>query len=203
HLLQNWGRLPSDHLIRVAQNNHKISGSQFEQQMMDLVMQAQNAYWDYVFSIEDMKVKQQSVELAQKTLDNSRQEVEVGVLAPLDVVRAESQVATMEDALIVSTYTSHQDEDTLKKIITNRPDPGAIQAKLTPVEALRQPAATDVLPITEAIQIALENRPELKQAQLALQNAAIDVEYTKNQILPVFDVNAAYAQNDLGGVQRL
>ena len=203
HLLQNWGRLPSDHLIRIAQNNHRISANQFDQQMMDLVVQAQNAYWDYVFSLEDIKVKKQSVDLAQKTLDNSRQEVEVGVLAPLDVVRAEAQVATMQDALVVSTYTSQQDEDTLKKIITNRLDPGILLAKLSPVEALRLPDVADVMPVTEAIQIALENRPELRQTQLALQNAAIDVDFTKNQILPVLDVNATYAQNGLGGVQRL
>jgi outer membrane protein len=203
HLLQNWGRLPNDHLIRVAQNSHKISASQFDQQMMDLVTQAQNAYWDYVFSLEDIKVKKQSRDLAQKTLDDSRQEVEIGVLAPLDVVRAEAQVATMEDALVVSTYTSLQNQDTLKKIITNKPDPGIMLAKLSPVEALRRPAATDVIQIDEAIRIALENRPELKQTQLVLQNAAIDVDYTKNQILPVFDVNAMYAQNGLGGVQRL
>ncbi|HMF00885.1 MAG TPA: TolC family protein, partial [Terriglobia bacterium] len=135
HLLQNWGRLPNDHLIRVAQNTHKISASQFDQQMMDLVTQAQDSYWDYVFSLEDIKVKKQSRDLAQKTLDDSRQEVEIGVLASLDLVRAEAQVATMEDALVVSTYTSLQNEDTLKKIITNKPDPGVMLAKLSPVEA--------------------------------------------------------------------
>src|SRR5262249_31129465 len=156
-------------------------------QMMDLVMQAQNAYWDYVFSLEDIKVKKQSLDLAQKTLNNTRQEVEAGVLAPLDIVRAQAQVATMEDALVVSTYTSHQGEDTLKKIITNRPDPGIVVAKLSPVEALRRPAATDAMPINEAIQVALENRPELKQAQLVRENAMIDVGFTRNQILPLLD----------------
>src|SRR5262245_18806156 len=114
HLLQNWGRLPSDHLIRVAQNNQRISSSQFEQQLMDLVTLAQNAYWDYVFSIEDINVKQQSLNLATKTLDDSKQEVEIGTLAPSDLIRAETQVATTEDALVVSTYTSRQDEDALK-----------------------------------------------------------------------------------------
>src|SRR5499427_1063522 len=174
HLLQNWGRLPSDHLIRVAQNNQKISSSQFEQQLMDLVTLAQNAYWDYVFSIEDINVKQQSLNLAKKTLDDSKQEVEIGTLAASDLIRAETQVATTEDALVVSTYTSRQDEDSLKKIITNRPDPGLLLAKLTPVEVLREPSSTDVVPISQAIQIALENRPELKQAQLALKNSDID-----------------------------
>lgn len=203
HLLQNWGRLPNDHLIRVAQNNQRISESQFEQQLMDLVMQAQDTYWDYVFSLEDIKVKQHSLELAQKTLDNNRKEVEVGVLAPLDVVQAESQVATMQDALVVSTYTSQQTEDGLKKIISNRPDPGLVLAKLSPAEALRRPSAEDTISISQAIQIALENRPEIKQARLALNNADIDTAFTRNQMLPVLDVNAAYTQNGLGGVQRI
>src|SRR5262245_8897675 len=203
HLLQNWGRLPSDHLIRVAQNNQKISSSQFDQQLMDLVSQVQNAYWDYVFSIEDINVKQQSLNLATKTLDDSKQEVEIGTLAPSDLIRAETQVATTEDALVVSSYTSQQGEDVLKKIITSRSDPGLFLTKLTPVEALRRPSSTDVVPIAEAIQIALENRPELKQAQLAMQNADIDTQFTRNQLLPVLDVTASYAQNGLGGVQRL
>src|SRR5262245_2545083 len=122
HLLQNRGRLPGDHLIRVAQNNQKISASQFDQQMMDLVAKAQNAYWDYVFSLEDVKVKQQSLDLAKKTLENTRQEIAVGTLAGLDVLQPEGQVATTEDALVVSTYTSQQREDALKKIITDKPD---------------------------------------------------------------------------------
>jgi outer membrane protein TolC len=203
HLLQNRGRLASDHLIRIAQNNHKISESQFEQQMMDLVTQAQDVYWDYVFSLEDIKVKQHSLELAKKTLDNNQKELEIGILAPIDVVQAETQVATMEDGLLVSTYTSLQDEDALKKIMTNKPDPGLVLAKLTPVETLNRPAVTDTVAITQAIQIALENRPEMKQAQLALNNAEIDTEFTKNQMLPVLDINGSYTQNGLGGVQRL
>jgi outer membrane protein len=203
HLLQNRGRLPADHLIRVARNNQKISGSQFDQQLMDLVTQAENAYWDYVFSLEDIKVKQKSRDLATKTLDDIKSEVEVGTRARLDVVQAEAQLATMDDALVVSTYTSRQDQDLVKKIISSSADPGRVLAVLSPVDTLRNPSPNDTLPISQEIQIALENRPELKQAQLALNNAVIDTEYTKNQILPTLDVTATYAQNGIGGVQRL
>jgi len=203
HLLRNWGRLPNDHLIRIAQNNQKISESQFEQQMMDLVAQGQNAYWDYVFSFEDIKLKNRSLQLAQKTLDENQQRVDVGILAPIDLVQAESQVATMQDALVVSTYASAQQEDQLKKIITDRPDPGLVLAKLSPSESLRHPAPTDTVPVARAIQIALENRPEMKQARLALNNAQIDTDFTKNQLLPALDINASYTQNGLGGVERL
>lgn len=203
HLLQNRGRLPADHLIRVAQNNQRISSSQFDQQLMDLVTQAENAYWDYVFSLEDIKVKQKSRDLATKTLDDIKSEVEVGTRARLDVVQAEAQLATMDDALVVSTYTSRQDQDLVKKIISSSADPGRVLAVLSPVDTLRNPSPNDTLPISQEIQIALENRPELKQAQLALNNAVIDTDYTKNQILPTLDVTATYAQNGIGGVQRL
>lgn len=202
-LLRNLGSGVNGHSIRIAQNNHRISESQFEQQMMDLVEQAQNNYWDYVFSIEDMKVKQESVQLAEKTLEENQMKVAAGVLAPLDVVQAESQVANMQDALIVSTYTSRQNEDQLKKTITNQPDPGLLLAKITPVDALRRPAPEDLVSITDAIRIALENRPEMKQARLAVDNAEIDRGYTKNQTLPVLDVNAAYTQTGLAGIPNL
>jgi len=132
------------------------------------------------FSIEDMKVKEQSVGLAEKTLDENQKKEEAGLLAPLDVVQAESQVASMQDALVVATYTSRQGEDALKKTITSQADPGLVLAKLTPVDALRRPVAEDVVPVTQAIQIALENRPELKQARLAVENADIDTVYTRN-----------------------
>jgi len=202
-LLRNLGSGVNGHSIRIAQNTHRISESQFEQQMMDLVEQAQNNYWDYVFTIEDIKVKQESFQLAQKTLEENQTKVTAGVLAPLDVVQAESQVASTQDALIVSTYTSRQNEDQLKKTITNQPDPGLLLAKVTPVDALRRPAPEDLVSITDAIRIALENRPELKQARLAVDSAEIDRAYTKNQTLPVLDVNAAYTQTGLAGIPNL
>jgi outer membrane protein TolC len=203
HVLQNRGSIVNDHTIRIAQNNHKISESQFQQQMMDLVMQAQNMYWDYVFSIEDMKVKQQSLALAQKTLDDNQKKVDAGVMAPVDLIQAELQIANTQDALVVSTYTSLQSEDQIKKVITNQTDPGRVKAKLTPIDAMRRPAEKDVVPVEEAIQIALESRPEMKQAELAVKNAEVDRQYTRNQTLPVLDLNAGYTQSGLGGTEHL
>jgi outer membrane protein len=112
-------------------------------------------------------------------------------------------VASMQDALVVSTYSSRQNEDQLKKTITSQPDPGLILAKLTPVDVLRRPAPGDAIPIEEAIHIALENRPELRQARLIADNAAIDTAYTKNQTLPVLDINAGFTQTGLAGVPNL
>src|SRR5213075_432842 len=92
HLLKDFGRSINARQIKVAQNNQKIASTQFEQQLITLVTQAQKSYWDLVFSVEDIKVKQRSMDLAQKTLSDNQIQVQIGTLAPIDVVQAESEV---------------------------------------------------------------------------------------------------------------
>jgi len=199
HLAQNFGRSVNLHSLRVAQNNQKISHVQFEQQLLDLVTQGQKSYWDLVFAAEDIKVKQRSVDLAQKTLSDNEIQVRIGTLAPIDAIQAESDVATRKLQLITSTYTERQTQDQVKKLITSRGDPGTVLARLTPLEGVRRPQASDVLSVEEEIKIALENRPEIKQLQLDLENKKIDTAYTKNQLLPTVDIIAQYTQNGTAG----
>src|SRR5437660_1958069 len=189
--------------IRVAQNNQKISESQFERQLIDLISQAQRSYWDLVFAAEDIKVKQRSVDLAQKTLSDNQIQVRIGTLAPIDVVQAESEVANRRLQYITSTYTEVQTQDQVKKLITSQGDPGLVLAKLIPSQVVPRPQPSDVLPVEQAIKVALENRPEIKQLQLDLESKKIDVEYTKNQLLPNVDVVGSYIQNGVGGVQTI
>jgi outer membrane protein TolC len=199
HLAQNFGRSVNLHSLRVAQNNQKISHVQFEQQLLDLVTQGQKSYWDLVFAAEDIKVKQRSVDLAQKTLSDNQVQVRIGTLAPIDAIQAESDVATRNLQLITSTYTERQTQDQVKKLITSRGDPGTVMARLAPLEGVRRPQASDVLSVEEEIKIALENRPEMKQLQLDLENKKIDTAYTKNQLLPTVDIIAQYTQNGTAG----
>jgi len=201
HLMKDFGRLNNSHNIRVAQNNQKMSEVQFERQMIDLVAQAQRAYWDLVFSAEDIKVKQRSESLAQKTLSDNQIQVQIGTLAPIDLVQAESEVANRHVQSVTSTYTEVVTQDQVKKLLTNQGDPGMVLAKLTPVDGVRKPSASDVLPVEEAIKIALENRPEMKQLQLDLENKKIDYVYTKNQLLPSVDVIGSYTQAGVAGTR--
>src|SRR2546426_12498460 len=203
HLLKDYGRVNNRRQIRVAQNNQKISETQFERQLIDLVAQAQRSYWDLVFTAEDIKVKQRSVDLAQKTLSDNQIQVQIGTLAPIDVVQAESEVASRRLQFVTSTYTEVQTQDQVKKLITSQGDPGTILAKLMPMQPVQKPAASDVPAVEEAIKIALENRPEMKQIQMDLENKKIDVEYTKNQLLPTVDLFAAYNQNGVGGKETI
>ncbi|PYS01481.1 MAG: hypothetical protein DMG16_12485 [Acidobacteria bacterium] len=203
HLLKDYGRVNNMRQIRVSQNNQKISESQFERQLIDLISQAQRSYWDLVFAAEDIKVKQRSVDLAQKTLSDNQIQVRIGTLAPIDVVQAESEVANRRLQYITSTYTEVQTQDQVKKLITSQGDPGLVLAKLIPSQVVPRPQPSDVLPVEQAIKVALENRPEIKQLQLDLQNKKIDLEYTKNQLLPTVDLIASYSQNGVGGKETV
>src|SRR6185503_3031757 len=102
-----------------------------EQMVIDLVTQAQKNYWDLVFTSEDSKVKQASLELAEKTLNDNQRQVEVGTLARIDLVQARSQVATRKEELIVSNYNQIQIQDTIKKVLSPRPDPGLVLATIS------------------------------------------------------------------------
>jgi len=203
HLLRDFGRANNTRQIRIAQNNQKISETQFERQLTDLVAQGQRTYWDLVFTADDVKVKQRSMDLAQKTLSDNRIQVDIGTMAPIDLVQAESEVANRKEQLVVSTYTQAQTEDQVKKLISARGDPGLVLAKLNPTQGVRKPDPSDVLPVEQAIKVALENRPEMRQLQLDLENRNIDLEYTKNQLLPNVDLIGSYTQNGVGGTETL
>src|SRR5207244_1407831 len=203
HLMKDYGRANNRRQIRVAQNNQKISETQFERQLIDLVAQAQRGYWDLVFAAEDIKVKQRSMDLAQKTLSDNQIQVQIGTLAPIDVVQAESEVASRRVQFVTSTFTEVQTQDQVKKLITSQGDPGLVLAKLMPADGVRKPEASDIMAVEQAIKVALENRPEIKQLQLDLENKKIDLDYTKNQLKPTVDFLASYTQNGVGGKETV
>ena len=205
-LLNGFGRSVNTRGIRIAQNNKTISEVQFERSVIDLVTQAQKSYWDLVFTSEDLKVKQASLDLAKKTLSDNQRQVDVGTLARIDLIQASSQVATREEELLVSGYTETQIQDQIKKMLTRQADPGLVLAKLSPTQNAQNaqvPQDTDVLPVADAIRVALENRPELRQANLQLRNAEIEVEYARNLLKPTLDVSASYTQNGVGGRETI
>src|SRR5262249_11542760 len=93
--------------------------------------------------------------------------------------------------------------DQVKKLITSQSDPGLVLAKLIPSQGIRTPQESDVMPVEQAIKVALENRPEMKQLQLDLDSKKANLEYTKNQLLPTVDFIASYLQNGVGGTETL
>jgi len=202
HLLRDRGREINTRQILTWQNNEKISQTQFEIQLTNLLVQAQKAYWDLVFTNEDLNVKQRSLDLAQRTLDENKMKVEIGTLAPIDVVQTQADVASRREQLVVSTYNVTQAEDQIKKLTSADKDPSMFLIKLRAQEPPRQPDSVQIPSLEEAVKIAIENRPELRQGFLDLKNKEIDADYTKNQKLPILDVTASYNQNGTGGTKR-
>src|SRR5437867_194185 len=104
HLLRDRGRLANTRQIIIGRNNEKISETAFEIQLTNLLVQAQKSYWDLVFAGQDLEVKQRSLDLAQRTLDENKMKVEIGTLAPIDVVQTQADVAARTEQLVLSTF---------------------------------------------------------------------------------------------------
>ena len=203
HLLRDRGKLPTTRQIIAAQNSEKLSEIQFETQIINLIVQAQKTYWDLVFAAEDLKVKQRSLELAQQTLTDNQTKVEIGTLAPIEVKQTESEVANRKLQLIQSTGSVVTNEDQIKKLVSSETDPSLFLVRLATQDTPRRPDSIMVPTLEEAVRIAMENRPELRQVALELKNRDIDVEYTKNQKLPILDATATFTQNGTGGTRTI
>src|SRR6185295_19536710 len=105
------GRVINMRQILQGQNSEKISEIAFELQLTNLLVQAQKSYWDLVFAGQDLGVKQRSLELAQRTLGENKTKVEIGTLAPVDVLQTEADVAARREQLVVSTANVTAAED--------------------------------------------------------------------------------------------
>jgi outer membrane protein TolC len=201
HLLQNRGKIINKYQILLGENTEKMSEGTFELQLNTLINTAKKAYWDLVFASENLKISQGSLDISQATLDENLQRVDIGTMAPIDVIQSRSDVANKRDVLVSSTFAVTTAEDQIKKLVSGDKDPSLFLMKFTPKD-MPQPAASVQIPsLEEAVKIALENRPEMKNAILDLKNRDLTVLYTANQKLPLFDVTASFVQNGLGGTQ--
>ncbi len=202
HLLKDFGGISRGRVLRIARNSYSMSEEEFVARATDVITNVLSTYWELVFNEEDIKVKEASKKLAEVVLEQNKIQAEVGTMAQLDVVQAEAEVAARNEQLVVARYNRRITEDQLKKLISSRLDPGAIPGSVEPMSKPSTPAspATEV---AQAIRRALELRPEVKQSGFDLENKKIDVDYTRNQLKPVFDLVAGYSQNGLGGLRIL
>lgn len=202
HLLQNRGRIVNMRQILEGQNTEKSSEAAFELQLTQLIVQAQRSYWNLVFAAENLDVTQQSLRRAQTLLDQNRQKVEIGTLAQVDLIPTQAQVATVSDQLVQGRYAVTTAEDQIKTLVSSDKDPSLFLMRLKAQDLPVRPEAAQIPTLEEAVRVALENRPEIRQAQLDLRNKDIEIAYTNNQKKPIFDVTAAFDQNGVGGTQR-
>ena len=204
HLLQGFGYSLNTRFIRQAKNNKKGTEEAFRLQVITTVSQIENIYWDLVNAFEDYKVKERALQLAQKTLSDNQKQVEIGTLAPLDVVRAESQVASAEQDMITSKTTLEQQQLTIKNALTRSlPNNSQLmQIDVIPTDTVQIPDQENLPPVEQMISMALANSPQYNILKIALQNAEITRQGVNNGLLPIIDLQAWYQGSGVNGLQN-
>jgi outer membrane protein len=199
-LLNGFGREMGTRNIRIAQNVRKIADWAFAQQAITTITNTTNAYWELGYARENVKVNQQAVAVAQRLYEDNKKQLEIGSMAPLDVTRAESELATDQQNLIFAQTVQLQDEQTLKNFIAKDPlAPNVANIEIITTDAPTTPASVEAPTFEDAIKEAFAKRPELQQEAYNLKDAAIDVRATRNALLPSLTLNAFYESFGLAG----
>ncbi|MDR3740021.1 MAG: TolC family protein [Terracidiphilus sp.] len=201
HLLQGAGIWINNRFMYEANLNRRITDSTFRQQILSTVNQVENIYWVVVSAYEDVQAKQRALEQSTRVDNDTRKQLEIGTMAPLDVVNADSTVATDKQSLISSQSNLNYQQLVLKQAIArNLNDPELVAAPIIPTDRvnLDQLDEEKQLP-DELAQIAFKNRPELEQAVLSIKKDEITLRGAKNALLPTLDVYAFYGANGVGG----
>jgi len=200
-LLQGFGLSVNNRNIRVAKNNVKASDLTFKLQVMTTVSGIVNLYWDLVSYNEDYKVKQTALAVAQKFYEDNKKQVEIGTLAPIEIVRAEARVAQAQQELTNSETSLLQQESIVKNALSRSglASPMIVEARVVPTDTLAMPQSDVVEPLADLTERAIKNRPDMQQISLNLENTKIGLAGSKSQLLPSLDVQAAMQHNALAG----
>ena len=195
-LLKNFGFDVNTAYIRIARKSRDITVQNFVNQVITSITAVYSAYYELVFAIEDYKAKREDLGLAQQLLDENRRKLQIGTMSPLDVVQAESGVASREQAVILAERTIKDNENALKILISQ--NVGEFQGEsFVPVDyPVVEMVETDV---ASSIRTALEMRPDYIAAKLTVERQNIQVKFSRNQLWPEIDLNASYGWNGAGG----
>lgn len=199
-LLRNFTIDATRQQVLVSRKNREISEVQLQQSIAITTRNVKNAYWDLVYANNNLAVQRQSLELAQRSFRDNRARVEIGTMAPLDIVQAEAEVAQREEGVILAEAAISRAEDRLRALISNPADqPEFWNTRLEPSDPPAfQPVTVDV---DAAVRNALATRTDLAATRKQIESNDIAVRYFRNQSLP--DVNAVvnYSAIGLAGTQ--
>lgn len=200
-LLQGFGTAFNNRPIKVAKNNLRAADLVFKQQVIVTIQAVVQAYWLLVSANEDVEVKRKAVALSQKLYSDNQKQVDVGSLAPLEVVRAEAEIASNQQALVTSETAVLQQETILKNTLSRNglANPALQAARILPTDKIKIPDAENFPPIQELFAQATANRPELQQSRVQLENQKILLTGTRNLMLPTLSAFADLRNNGLSG----
>ncbi|MGO9126348.1 MAG: TolC family protein [Terriglobales bacterium] len=203
HLLQGFGFAPNNRFIRIAKNNREITDVAFRLQVTTTVDQIESMYWDLVFAYENVRVQKESLAFAQKTLSDNQKQVQIGSLAPIEVVRAQSTVATDQQALTVAETNLELQQLLMKNALSRTlVDPRLADAEVIPTSTVRLPEQEDIQPTQDLVNEALSHRAELAEARINLASTEISNKAVRSSLLPALDLFAYYGGSGLGGSQN-
>jgi outer membrane protein len=202
HLLQGAGIWVNKRFIYQAINDRRITDSSFRQQILYTVNQVENIYWNLVSAYEDLQARERALEQSKQVAVDDRKQLEIGTMAPLDVVTADSSVASDQQALVSSQSALNYQQQIIKQAITrNLLDPTLAKADVIPTDRVSiEELPEEKEPTEDLVNEAFKQRPELEQALLTLKNDDITVRGAKNALLPTFDVFAYLGGSGLSGL---
>jgi outer membrane protein TolC len=202
-LLQGFGLGPNMRFIRIANNNRKISDQAFKLQVITTVSQIQNIYWDLVNAYQNVKVAERSLGLANKTLSDNRKQVEIGTLAPIEIVRAQSEASARNQDLIVAQTSLQLQQLLMKNAITrNSRQPQIAAAAVIPTDTMQLQENDDTgagVNLEQMITDAIHDRPDVEQNRIDLINRDITKKSARNALLPTTDFIAFYGSSGIAG----
>ncbi len=200
-LLRNFKIDGTRQQLLVSQKNREISDTQLQQSIVQTTRTVRNAFYDLMYSIGNLAVQRQSLELSQQSLKDNRARVEIGTMAPLDIVQAEAEVATREEAVIVAEAAIERQQDLLRALIYGPKAPEMWGTRIEPTEVYTfTPATVDS---DAAVKSALSQRTDLVVARKNLESNDISIKYFNNQSLPDLNASLNYGAQAIGGVGLL
>jgi outer membrane protein len=204
HLLQGFGWGINGRFIVQAKNDRRITDSAFRQQLLYTVNQVENIYWGLVSAYEDEQAKERALAQSTQLTQDNRRQLQIGTLAPLDVVNSDSAVASDRQALVASQSNLEYQQLIMKQAIArNLEDPALADAPVVPTDRIglgRLPE--EDMKTEDLVQQAYVNNPQIEQATLNMKNNEITIKAEKNGLLPTVDAYAFYGASAVSGSQN-
>jgi outer membrane protein TolC len=185
--------------LLVSRKQREISDVQLHQQIIQTTRQVRNAYWDLVYARANLGVAQQSLDLARQTLRDNRTRVEVGTMAPIDIVQAEAEVSRNEETTIVAAAQIDEAEDSLRRLIFDPASPEYWTTNLELTDQPQLPSTNADVDVEAAVANALGKRTDLIQQRKSLEQSDLNIKLYKNQLLPQVDAFTTYGLSARGG----
>jgi len=203
HLMQGFGFAPNDRFIRIAKNNREISDVAFRLQVITTVDQIENIYWDLVYAYQNARLAKESMAFAEKALSDAQIQLRAGTMSTLDVVRAQSTVASDRQLLTIALTNLQLQQLLMKNAVSkNLVDPSVADAEVVPTSTMALPAVEPVIPTEDLVADALSHRADLVEARINLTNDQISNKAIRNSLRPTLDLTAYYTGTGVGGAQN-